>query len=171
MNIFVLSKNLKRCAMYHVDSHVIKLILESAQILCSAHIILDSVFVIDDVQLYKLTHKNHPCTIWARTTSENYKWLYNLFVCLCEEYTYRYGKIHLTERKLRKVLENTPKNITEGKMTDFALAMPDYCKRETVVESYRKYYVSEKIHLFKWTKRDVPYWYGIDEDIIETDEE
>jgi hypothetical protein len=159
MNIFVLSKNVRKCARYHGNKHVIKMILESAQMLCSAHIILDNVKVIEDVDLYKLTHKNHPCTIWTRTTSSNYKWLYDLFYELCEEYTYRYGKIHLCDTKLKNILVFVPKNIPIGPMTDFALAMPDECKQEDAVESYRTYYRTDKRHLCEWKKREVPEWF------------
>jgi len=159
MNIFVLSKNTKKCAMYHADKHVIKMILESALLLCSAHIILDNVIVIEDTELYKLTHKNHPCAIWTRTSSSNYEWLYDLFYELCEEYTHRYGKIHLCEKKLKEVLAFIPKNIPKGPITDFALAMPVECKLDDPVESYRNYYQTNKRHLCKWSKRPIPEWF------------
>jgi len=159
MNIFVLSKNTKRCARYHANRHVIKMILESAQILCSAHIILDNVTVVEDVELYKLTHKNHPCAIWTRSSSSNYKWLYDLFYDLCEEYTYRYGKVHACEAKFKDILVFVPKNIPEGPMTEFALAMPDECKLDDPVESYRNYYKMNKRHLCEWKKRNIPKWF------------
>jgi hypothetical protein len=158
MNIFVLSKSLKRCARYHADKHLVKMILESAQLLCSAHIVLDNVIMINDVKLYRLTHKNHPCAIWTRASSSNYEWLYKLFCELCKEYTFRYGKIHLTETKLKCALSFVPINAPNGPVTDFALAMPDSCKTADPIESYRNYYKSHKSHLFKWTKRDVPKW-------------
>jgi hypothetical protein len=159
MNIFVLSKCTKKCAKYHANVHVIKMILESAQLLCSAHSVLDNITEIEGTELYKLTHKNHPCSIWVRSTSENYKWLYDLFYDLCEEYTYRYGKTHLCFTKLKDVLVFVPKNIPEGPLTQFALAMPDEYKTEDAVESYRTYYKTDKRHLCKWTKRPVPEWY------------
>jgi len=160
MNIFVLSKNTKKCARYHANKHVVKMILESSQILCSVHIILDNVIAIEGVELYKLTHKNHPCVVWARTSSSNYKWLYDLFYELCEEYTFRYGKIHLCFKKFKDVLAFVPKNIPDEPLTDFALAMPDECKDyDDPVESYRNYYKMGKRHLCTWTKRSIPEWF------------
>lgn len=160
MNIFVLSLVTKLCARYHANKHVIKMILESAQLLCSAHIVLDNVNNIEGIPLYKLTHKNHPSAKWARESSENYKWLYDLFYELCQEYTFRYGKVHMCETKFIDILVFVPKNITKGPMTSFALAMPDEFKVEDPVESYRNYYKMEKRHLCKWTKRPVPEWFS-----------
>jgi len=158
MNIFILSKCPKRCAIYYVDSHVVKITCEIAQILCSVHIILDSVLIIEEVELYKLSHKNHPCNKWARASKENYIWLYKLFCELCKEYTYRYGKTHLCETKLKVALSNIPKNIPDIPMTDFALAMPDDCKTDDPIKSYRNYYKFYKQHIIKYTKREIPYW-------------
>lgn len=158
MNIFVLSKNAKECAIYHANKHLIKMILETAQLLCSAHIVLDNVLIIEDVELYKLTHKNHPCAIWTRSSKVNYEWLYDLFYELCDEYTYRYGKVHLCFQKFKDVLVFVPKNIPNEPMTDFALAMPDECKEDDPVESYRNYYRTHKRHLCIWSKREVPEW-------------
>jgi hypothetical protein len=161
MNIFILSKNIKRCARYHANAHVVKMILETAQILCSAHVVLDNILIINEVPLYKLTHKNHPCNIWVRTSSENYIWLYKLFCELCKEYTFRYKKVHLCEKKLKEVLSNIPKNITRGDLTNFALAMPDECKIDNdAIKSYRKYYNTRKTHIGKWKDRKIPHWYN-----------
>lgn len=158
MNIFVLSKNTKKCARYHANKHVVKMILETAQLLCSAHAILDNASTIEDIELYKLTHKNHPCSVWVRSSKANYEWLYDLFYELCEEYTYRYGKVHLCDTKLKNVLAFVPKNIPDIPMTPFALAMPDECKEEDPVESYRNYYRTHKQHLLSWSKRPEPEW-------------
>jgi hypothetical protein len=136
------------------------MIIEIAQILCSVHILLDNITTIDDIPLYRLTHKNHPCNIWARSSSENYKWLYSLFCELCSEYTYRYEKIHLTEKKLKNILSNIPQNIPISDRTPFVLAMPDECKMQDPVDSYRNYYIIKKQHISTWTKRDVPKWFN-----------
>jgi hypothetical protein len=160
MNIFILSKNPKRCARYHCNKHVVKMILESAQLLCIAHRILDDVSEINDTKLYGLTHKNHPCAKWVRESFENYLWLYNLFIELCNEYTFRYDKIHLSDIKYRKVLSQLPNNIPMDPMTNFALAMPDLYKGEDAVESYRNYYLSEKRYLCVWKRRKDPYWFN-----------
>jgi hypothetical protein len=159
MQIFVLSKNTKECAKYYADKHVVKIILEIAQLLCSAHRILDSVEDIEGTELYKTTHKNHPCAIWVRESKANYEWTYDLFYDLCEEYTFRYGKVHLCAEKFRDILVFVPENIPDIPMTSFALAMPDECKTKDAIESYRNYYKTNKRHLCVWTKREVPDWF------------
>jgi hypothetical protein len=161
MNIFALSRKIKKCAEYHMDKHVVKMILEYIQLLCSAHIILDKTVSIKDYPLYKLTHKNHPCAIWVRESSSNYIWLYKLMTHLCDEYTFRYGKIHESCKKYRLLLHKLPKNIPRSPMTPFALAMPDEYKVADPIQSYRNYYIGSKQHIAKWTKRDVPYWYNL----------
>lgn len=158
MNIFVLSLNARRAAEMHLDKHVVKMILEYAQLLSTAHRILDG----DDVDdsLYKATHKNHPCAKWARASYCNYYYLYNLFCFLCQEYTYRYGKIHATETKLKHVLKKFPKNIPKGEITTWAQAMPEQYKDECVVQAYRKYYINDKRNIANWSKRPIPYWFS-----------
>lgn len=157
MNIFILDLIAKICAIYHCDKHVVKMIIETAQLLSSAHHILDGEEAIE--YLYKSTHKNHPCAIWTRECSSNYIWLYNLFIELCNEYTFRYKKTHLTDTKLRNILKQLPKNIPNGELTNFALAMPDEYKfPENAVESYRNYYINEKSKMFVWTGRERPKW-------------
>lgn len=86
MNIFYLDSNPTLCAKYHNDKHVVKMILETAQLLCGVH------WVTGKEAPYKLSHKNHPCSIWVRSSLENYLWLCELGLELCDEYTYRYGK-------------------------------------------------------------------------------
>lgn len=131
------------------------MILESAQLLCTAHHILDNV---SDDSFYKATHKNHPCAVWVRKTHTNYEFLYDLFMAYCREYSYRYNKIHLCETKFRKLLKQIPKNIHQGPLTPFALAMPDEFKCDDPVKSYRAYYNANKRHLFGWKDRPVPFW-------------
>jgi len=131
--------------------------------LCGAHRVLDNSTSIGEVELYRLTHKNHPCSIWVRTSSANYEWLYNLFVCLCEEYTHRYGKIHLCEKKFKNVLSKVPDNIYTGLRTTFALAMPDKYKSDDLVESYRTYYINDKADISVWSPREIPFWVPIDD--------
>ena len=152
MNIFVLSTATRECARMHVDKHVVKMPLETAQLLSTAHQILDG----ENDLLYRATHVNHPCSIWVRESKSNYIWLYMLFRDLSKEYKHRYGKIHLSWRKLEKWLRFPPKNIPDIGMTPFALAMPDYCKCDDPVQSYRNYYLAEKQHIHSWTNREVP---------------
>ena len=177
MNIFYLDKNPKICAMYHNDKHVVKMILEYAQLLSTAHRVLDgtlssrlsktgrkqSWYGLPDQReslLYNATHINHPSAKWARDSYDNYKWLYELFCACCEEYTFRYGKVHLTDKKLRHVLCNAPKNISNDPFEDPWRAMPDEVKiGDDSLASYRNYYINNKTHLASWKKRNIPEWY------------
>lgn len=161
MNIFWLSLNSKINVKYHCDKHVVKMILEYAQMLCTAHHILGY----SRPELYKSTHVNHPCSIWARATSANYMKLYEIFVLLCSEYTHRYGKVHKTESKLREILKTPPIDIPKGGLTVPPIAISNneiLIRKEqgiSVVQSYRNYYNVEKRSFAKWTKRDVPKWF------------
>lgn len=170
MNIFILSLIIEKCARYHCDKHVVKMILEYAQLLSSAHRILDNELLPSfNDSLYKLSHKNHPCAIWTRTSSSNYEWLYSLFIELNKEYTRRYNKEHLSYTKLKDLLANKPKNIPEGPLTPFALAMPDYIKDsiknlevdefKKAVIAYRLYYKYEKKSFATW-KTEIPNWFN-----------
>ena len=153
MNIFYLDKDCVTSAQYHTDKDVVKMILEYSQLLCTAHRLLD-----DDVddRLYRATHKNHPSAKYVRYTDSNYKFVYRMFTALCDEYTYRYGKVHLTDTKLRELLKTPPKNIPVGQMTRMPQAMPDEFKCCDSIIAYRNYYRIAKQHLHTWTKRAVP---------------
>lgn len=109
-------------------------------------------------KLYKPTHVNHPSAIWVRQSENNYRWLYEHFKALCEEYTYRYGKIHRTEEKMSNVLCLIPANIPYN--VDFTpppLCMPDDCKViGDNVESYRNYYNIHKNQISHWKQRPQP---------------
>jgi hypothetical protein len=178
MNIFLLDWDVTKCAEQHVDKHCVKMMTELAQVLSTAHRILDGTESTRlskmgrrtkcwalpeyDSVIYSATHVNHPSTVWARTSKENYEWLYSLFTALCKEYTYRYGKVYKAFRDdgngLGELLSRTPKNIPSRGMTSFALAMPDEYKCSDPVLSYRKYYKFGKQHLHSWTKRPTPDW-------------
>ena len=165
MNIFALDNNPRIAAEYHCDKHVVKMILESAQLLSTAHRVLDGDELADFNRMYKATHKNHPSAIWVRASAANYEWTWELLVWLCKEYTYRYGKVHKVERvKLMILLGKPPRNIswdTGSAVSDFALAMPDDCKFSDSVESYRAYYNKHKHTIAKWNKtREAPYWFN-----------
>lgn len=161
MNIFYLDSNPAICATYHADKHVVKMILESAQILCT---------VINEkagyqVTPYKSTHKNHPCTLWAGQCFENADWLIDLVRELDDEFMYRFN--HKFSHKSWQMLEDIamdkliglylPKY---GKPTPPALAMPEEYRDNDPVESYRLYYRLDKQHLLKYSKRERPDWLG-----------
>ena len=184
MNIFYLDSNQEICAKYHNDKHCIKMILEYAQLLSTAHRVIDgdivhgigasgrkkTSYVLSDSRnniLYSATHINHPSAVWVRQSIHNYKWLHGLLCKLCAEYTYRYGKIHKVEREgLLAALYPPPSGIPEGHFTEPTPAMPDDAKvPNSSINSYRNYYVKNKAHLASWkgkvNSRSVPNWFVI----------
>ena len=154
MNIFVLDTDVEKCAQYHVDKHVVKMILESAQMLSTANrsVGLD--------EGYKETHVNHPCNIWLRESLANWHWLRDLTYELHKEWKYRYNH---PESKTHKSFEVVSKlshpNLPDIEMTPFKLCMPDEFKTDDVVNSYRTYYMIDKNHLASWKKRGQPEWW------------
>ena len=160
MNIFFLDFDTKKCAQYHCDKHVVKMILETAQLLCGAH------WVIGNEAPYKLSHKNHPCAIWTRTSLSNYIYLCDLGLELCKEYTYRYGKRHKSQDVIEWCLINKP-NIHDVDFTSPPLAMGDEFKIENnVIESYRNYYREGKKLIVSWKNRVIPSWFQTNEVFI-----
>jgi len=157
MNIFILDTDVKKCAEYHNDKHVVKMILESAQLLCGVHHMTESSM---DYVPYKLSHKNHPCSIWARENMSNYLWLCELGLELCKEYTHRYGRRHKSQEVIEWCIENRPK-IPEDDFTTPPKAMPEEYKVNDVVQSYRNYYIGEKKSFSKWKNRDSPVWFNL----------
>lgn len=150
MNIFILHKNPVIASKFHVDKHIVKMPLETAQMLCTAHWKLGS------VAPYKEAYKNHPCNVWIVQSIENYNWLCKLGIELCKEYTFRYGKVHKCQAIIEWCINNKPK-LPNVSMTMFALAMPDEFKtKSNAVKSYRMYYCKNKSHIHKWSKRNVP---------------
>lgn len=153
MNIFVLDYNPKVAAEYHCDKHVVKMILESAQILCAVHHRYGNTNV-----PYKLTHKNHPCTIWAGDSRQNYEWLLQLATHLNDEYKFRFN--HFENHKSYDVILSLPDNpcLATG-VTPFAEAMPEHCKISSdTVSNYRNYYLTEKQHILKYSNCQTPFW-------------
>jgi hypothetical protein len=182
MNIFYLHNDPKVCAEMHNDKHCIKMILEYAQLLSTAHRVLDGTatvvrrettgrqqtrYILDgsrDAVLYSATHINHPSAIWVRQSYENYEWLYKMFIALMKEYTYRYGKNHACE-KLIDALYTPPTHIPKGVgFTEPTPAMPDDVKvAGDSIKSYRNYYINNKTHLASWrgkiNSRNIPDWF------------
>jgi hypothetical protein len=186
MNIFILSTNPVEAAQLQCNCHVPKMVVESAQMLSTAHRMLDGhsiralsksgkskvkVWLHPDQELdslmYKAVHSAHPCTVWTMASSANYDWHYRHFVALCDEYTHRYEKIHLTDRLLREKLARLPKNIKYGPLTQFALAMksnPECMFPDDPVKSYRLFYQTKQDRFkMAWTNRDMPDWFKIKE--------
>lgn len=160
MNIFYLDSDPKVAAAMHCDKHCVKMILESAQLLSTAHHIIDG---IPSIECYKATHKNHPSAIWARESGRNYEWLWIMLKYLCKEYTNRYGKVHKVEASgLLERLTNRPYELRLGELTDMPQCMPDEYKVEgDSVQAYRNYYMGAKAYMCKWYKNEnlKPSWW------------
>ena len=187
MNIFYLDSDPQTCAEMHISKHVVKMIIEYAQLMSTAHRVIDGYEEIEkryvhgslparyrntkvwrltdarDTTLYKATHMNHPSAIWCRQSEANYAWLYKMWVNLLEEYTYRYGKIHACS-KLLEPLKDAPKNITQKPFTPPTPAMPDDVKVPgDELASYHNYYNKNKRGFASWqgkiNSRTIPTWY------------
>jgi len=181
MNIFILDESPIVSAMWQCDKHVPKMIVESAQMLSTAHRMLDGTlekrpsksgktmvkyYKLNDSRedlFYKAVHHYHPCTVWTMESRENYEWHWQHFWALCQEYTYRYGKIHKTDSELKDALEKPPYNIPELPRTPFKLAMntnPDCKALGDPIKAYQAFYQTKQ-HRFKmvWTKREKPEWF------------
>lgn len=182
MNRFIIEENPSDCARSHCDKHVPKMIVEEAQMLSTAHRMLDGNIELrpsnsgkrmvkywklqDDREdiLYKAVHMNHPCSVWVRASAGNYLWAYQLLSALCTEYTHRYGKIHKTE-ELLSTLANVPLNINPSlDRTPMPLAMgsnPECMFPEDPIKSYRLFYQTKqsRFNMF-WSKRPVPDWFA-----------
>ena len=185
MNIFYIDTDPIDAAQMMVDKHVVKMILETAQLLSTAHRVLDGKVRIEEKYvngslparyrkvkrwtlpddreetLYSATHVNHPSAVWCRASNNNYNWLYAHFLALLDEYTYRYGKVHKCAT-LVNALRSTPISIPVGYLTPVTPAMPDEYKVEhDSVTSYRNYYRVAKQRMHKWTKRQKPEWINV----------
>lgn len=168
MNIFFLDTDPRLAAQAHVDKHVSKMVIETAQLLCTAHHLCPETEPHPD--LYKITHQNHPSARWIRENGANYWWAVDLFYRLSHEYTYRYGKEHATFRKLNGVLACIPRSLWphDGVMTPPPPAMPDDLKLYPTprslgeaVANYRNYYKHGKADLHRWTRRNPPEWINL----------
>lgn len=181
MNIFYLDRDPKTCAEMHLDKHVVKMILEYAQLLSTAHRVLDGKvytaktaagrnidrYLLEDSPLesllFKASHIKHPSAIWCRANVQNYMWLAELLEWTCVEYTHRYGKVHSVEQSglMQALKNNFPKNLPIGPFTDPPPAMPDDCKVSgNSLASYHKYYLEKKRPFAKWTNRPMPDWFS-----------
>lgn len=163
MNIFYLAHDSREACQYLVNSHAVKMVLETAQLLSTAHRVLDGTgprhALLDHREdgLYKATHINHPDSKWVRASRKNYDWLWKYFVDINNEYSYRYGKTHKCA-SLIPYLYMPPTNIPDLPFTQPPQCMPAEFKRADTVEAYRAYYREGKKHLHAWKSRPVPSW-------------
>ena len=152
MNIFYIDPCPVKAAQMQCDKHIVKMVLESAQMLCAAHHVEG-----DGNVPYKLAHKNHPSTVWVRSNRKHYDWLYRHFQGLSEEYTERYGKVHLSWEKCHMPLLCAPSGIPDTDWSDPPQCMPDECKRDTALEGYTEYYFNYKPKVIDMRFRGVRY--------------
>lgn len=150
MNIFVLDRDPAVAAEQACDKHVVKMILESAQMLCAVHP--------EGEAPYRRAFYNHPCTIWVRESKSNYDWLIQHAYALCQQYTEIYGKKHKSEDIIKWCDDNRPLFPDKG-VTPHPTCMPDEYKVECPVQSYRNYYNGEKARFAKWKSRPTPEWF------------
>ena len=181
MNIFILDENHDKCAEYHVDKHIVKMPLEAAQMICTTmwidkyigfaprKLTKEELALLREKKTneprdfpYLPTMHNHPCTIWARTTLDNYEWLVCYAIALNEEYRYRYGKDHKSVCNVILKLPE-PVSLPRDKLTPFAQAMPDELKGSDGVKAYRRFYHKDKATFASWKHRDKPSWWNEDE--------
>ncbi len=143
MNIFYLDKDPIKAAKVQYNKHVVKMILESAQMLCTAHHCYGDKDQVKNVP-YKQAHLNHPSTVWTRRSKSTYMWLYNHMIALGNEYTKRYGKTHLSITKCKDFLAIPPKHIQGDDWCQPPQAMPDEYKDKCSIQAYWNYYIGEK---------------------------
>lgn len=178
MNIFAVDKNPVISAANLCDKHVVKMIVESCQLLSTAHRILDGyqttvpnkagkprkIYKMMDPtlenKLCKFVMPNHPCAIWARESTSNYMWLAKHNLALCDEYQHRYNKTHSMESLAVFLHEQLPNNIPIDELTEFVQAMPTQYKMPNPVLGYRYYYCYEKSRFAKWKNNNIPSWYS-----------
>jgi hypothetical protein len=181
MNIFYIDESPFQSAEWLVDKHVVKMILESAQLLSTAHRVLDGemvegikvnpetgktrkckAYLLSDSRdsvIYSATHVNHPSAIWARESVENYNWLVDHFFAIMAEYTYRYDKVHKCFGAISATLQSPPHKLTNWDMTEMPSCMDEkYIVSKNPIDNYRNYYKNGKSHLHSWKKRTPPEW-------------
>lgn len=180
MNIFATNIDPYVAGAEHLDKHVVKMPIEYSQLLATAHRVLDGIpsefehprkglidypYALQEEQgstpiLPLASHQNHPSAIWARECSANYEWLYNLYLAVGAEYTYRYGREHASMRHAKR-LQYFPENIRHSKeMTPFTMAMPDEYKCDDPIIAYRKYIsFGKRDDLHVWSHRETPFWF------------
>jgi len=156
LNIFILDEDPVACARAHCDKHVVKMILETAQLLCTAHHVLGT----DPETIpYRKTHVNHPCAVWVRDSVENYHRTGILGRELCFEYTRRYGRRHKTQDVIEWTTKK-PAMIAAIEGTPFVQCVPDeYKVQGDPVAAYRAYYIGEKSEIAQWSYCEPPAWW------------
>jgi hypothetical protein len=167
MNIFVLDNDPETAAQMMCDKHIPKMIVETYQMLGSAlrrHGATDDQMPLTQAgKPLKGGYHHHPCTKWVGDNICNFAWTWWHGIELCNEYTFRYGKVHSCERGIRHIGQMFDM-IPNGPQTPYAQAMPDEYKSANAIDSYRRYYIMDKSRFAKWEKgREAPYWWTTEE--------
>jgi len=155
MNIFVLDENPNIAASMACDKHVVKMIVETAQMMCT----VVSSYCHDTP--YRPTHAKHPCTLWAGQSRANWDWLIKYGMSLCKEYTGRYDRTHKSQDVIEWCAARDI-SLPLREQTPFAQAMPPQYRDPNPVVAYRSYYHGEKSKFAKW-KHGAPRWWSQDE--------
>lgn len=151
MNIFYLHSDPFKAARYQYNKHVVKMVLESAQMLCTAHHHYGN----GDNVPYRKAHYNHPSTKWVRESTQHYYWLLDHFISLSEEYYERYGKRHLAFEKCIDSLLHPPAGMPDNGFTEPPQCMPNGFKRESAIHAYWNYYITDKLSVVN--SNEIPY--------------
>ena len=154
LNIFILDSDIEKCAYYHCNKHVVKMVLEYAQILstvCRKNGMDEG---------YKMTHSNHPCVVWAGQCLDNWFYVKYLALEVNKEYKYRYGRDHASSFVIKDLVP--PVLPIFGYVTSPVQAMPDDVKHPNHILAYRNYYIKYKYNIAEWYPREIPWWYNSD---------
>ena len=180
MNIFYLHEDPVQNAKWHIDKHIVKMPIEYAQLMSTAHRMLDGWQYVSRTKnghkikrwkminehkenlLYKASHVNHPSAQWVRESKQNYMVMWKIYMATLAEYTNRYGRVHGSSR-LAMDLMRPPKLIKDKGLTALPQCMPEYCKVENdPIQAYRTYYIMEKNSFASWKNRETPEWFKND---------
>lgn len=160
MNIFWLDYDPNESVKFYCDKHVVKMITEYAQLLSTC-------CRVSGVECgYRVSHVNHPCSLWVRESLTNWYYLRDLAIKLQDEYYYRYGKIHAAYRVITYLRQP---NIADIDLTLPPQCMPSCYKLDKgdLIKAYRNYYIGEKASFARWSGREIPYWFNYEGKLLE----
>ena len=174
MNIFFLSWNFTECATLYCDQHVVKIILEIAQMLYTAHWTMSEPGWNSSAPLtkngkargYAKAHPKHPMTLWVGKCRENYMWTVNFGLALVCEHNRRFGTIHSCASHMLWLFSNPPMSFsgadsltavyaTTGfpcNVTPPPMCMPVEYHDTNIVRAYQKYYIGDKLRFARWKR-------------------
>lgn len=157
MNIFVLDTDPQKAAEYHCDKHVVKMVLETAQLLSNC---IPNESKRGSRTTYQHSHLKHPSSLWVQDSSGNFEWLYRLGIALSDEYSLRFGKIHKSKAVIQECWRKADEiNFVSHKLKPFPQVMPEQYKiPDDPIQAYRNYYIGSKAYFATW-KKGAPSWW------------